>query len=62
MRAALRAAGHREYPYDLKRTAGRLAVPQVSPEVREAAIVRVAQLLERPVDEVRADLDRRAAE
>ncbi|MDG4788193.1 hypothetical protein O7626_20000 [Micromonospora sp. WMMD1102] len=61
MRAALRAAGHREYPYDPEGAAGRLAPPQVSPEVRAAAISRVAQLLDRPADEVRADLERRAA-
>ncbi|MFC4019147.1 hypothetical protein ACFOW4_14515 [Micromonospora sp. GCM10011542] len=58
MRAALRAAGHREFPYDPAGAVRRLATRQVTPEMREAAIARAAELLDRPVDEVRADFDR----
>ncbi|SCL29834.1 hypothetical protein GA0070624_3960 [Micromonospora rhizosphaerae] len=61
MRAALRAAGHGELPYDPIGAAQKLAARQVTPEAREAAIARVAELLGRPADEVRAELDRRAA-
>lgn len=61
MRAALREAGHGEFPYDPQGAAQRLASRQVTPEMREAAIARVAELLERPVDEVRADFDRPSA-
>jgi hypothetical protein len=60
MRAALAAAGHREYPYDPEGAARRLTERRVSPEVREAAIARFAESMARPVDEVRAELDRRA--
>lgn len=62
MRAALTAAGHREYPYDPEGAARRLAERRVSLEVREAAIARFAESIGRPVDEVRAELDRRAAQ
>ncbi|MEH0844947.1 hypothetical protein V6U81_21420 [Micromonospora sp. CPCC 205711] len=58
MRAALRAAGHREFPYDPEGAMRRLAARQVTPEMRDAAIARVAELLDCPVDEVRADFDR----
>ncbi|MEV0428497.1 hypothetical protein [Micromonospora sp. NPDC050495] len=61
MRAALRAAGHGEFPYDPVRSAQRLAAHQVSLEAREAAIARTAELLGRPADELRAELDRRSA-
>jgi hypothetical protein len=61
MRAALRAAGHREFPYDPAGALQRLESRQVTAEMREAAIARVAELLGRPVDEVRADFDRSRA-
>ncbi|WP_328415498.1 hypothetical protein OG470_23490 [Micromonospora sp. NBC_00389] len=61
MRTALRAAGHGEFPYDPEGAMQRLAARQVTAEMREAAIARVAELLERPVDEVRADFDRPSA-
>ncbi|MER7444550.1 hypothetical protein [Micromonospora avicenniae] len=61
MRAALRAAGHGDFPYDPIGAARRLAAHQVSPEAREAAIARAAELLGRPADELRAELDRRSA-
>jgi hypothetical protein len=61
MRAALRAAGHGEFPYDPIGAAQRLAGHQVTPEARTAAIARVAELLGRPADELRAQLDRRSA-
>ncbi|MFE9691912.1 hypothetical protein [Micromonospora sp. NPDC005806] len=61
MRAALRAAGHGEFPYDPIGAAQRLAAHQVTPEAREAAVARVAELLGRPADELRSELDRRSA-
>jgi hypothetical protein len=61
MRAALQAAGHGEFPYDPIGAAQRLAARQVSPEARDAAIARTAELLGRPADELRAELDRRSA-
>jgi len=61
MRAALSAAGHRDYPYDPKGAAQRLASRGIKPEVREAAIARLAKSTDRPVEDVRAELDRRAA-
>ncbi|MFC8299492.1 hypothetical protein [Micromonospora orduensis] len=61
MRSALRAAGHGEFPYDPAGAAQRLSARPVTPEMREAAIARVAELLERPVDQVRADFDRPSA-
>ena len=61
MRAALTAAGHREYPYDPRGATRRLAERRISPETREASISRLAESIGRPVDEVRAELDRRAA-
>ncbi|MEV6373603.1 hypothetical protein [Micromonospora musae] len=61
MRAALRAAGHGDFPYDPVGAAQRLAAHQVSPEARDAAIARVAELLGRSADELRAELDRRSA-
>ncbi|MFC5924041.1 hypothetical protein [Micromonospora vulcania] len=54
----MQAAGHGEFPYDPQGAAQQLAVRQVTPEMRDAAIARVAELLERTVDEVRADFDR----
>jgi hypothetical protein len=62
MRAALRAAGHREFPYDPEGAARRLAACRVSPEMRDQAIARVAELLGRDADDLRAELDRRAQE
>jgi hypothetical protein len=62
MRKALAAAGHRDYPYDPEGAARRLAQARVSPAVREAAIARHAEAIGRPVDEVRAEIDRRAAQ
>ena len=61
LRAALSAAGHHEYPYDPKGAAQRLASRRITPEAREAAIARLAELTGRPVEDVRAELDRRAA-
>jgi len=61
LRAALRAAGHREYPYEPEGAARRVAAGRIGPEIREAAIARVAGLVDRSVDDVRAELDRRAA-
>ncbi|MEV6368155.1 hypothetical protein AB0L86_14820 [Micromonospora musae] len=61
MRAALRAAGHGDFPYDPVGAAQRLAAHQVSPEARDAAIARAAELLGRPADELRAELNRRSA-
>ncbi|MDG4822091.1 hypothetical protein O7635_09520 [Asanoa sp. WMMD1127] len=58
LRAAMRAAGYREFPYDPEGAVRRLAERRVTPEMREGAIARVAELLDRPVDEVRADFDR----
>lgn len=60
MRVALAAAGHRKFPYDPAGAAQRLAERRIAPEVREAAIARLAESTGRPVDEVRAELDRRA--
>jgi hypothetical protein len=60
MRAALSAAGHPEYPYDPHGAMERLAARQIRPEVREAAIARLAESVGRPIDEVRAELDRQA--
>ncbi|MET7747854.1 hypothetical protein [Micromonospora sp. NPDC005367] len=61
MRTALRAAGHGDFPYDPIGAAQRLAAHQVSPEARETAIARAAELLGRPADDLRAELDRRSA-
>jgi len=58
MRTALLATGHREFPYDPLGAARRLAGTRISPGVREAAVARLADLLGRPVDEVRSELDR----
>jgi hypothetical protein len=58
----LRTAGHGEFPYDPDASARRLAAARVDAAVREAAIVRLAESMRRPVDEVRAQLDARAAE
>ncbi|WP_341715820.1 hypothetical protein QQG74_17395 [Micromonospora sp. FIMYZ51] len=57
MRAALRAAGHGEFPYDPAGAAQRLAAHQVTPEVREAAVARVAGLLGRSAEELRSELN-----
>jgi hypothetical protein len=38
----------------------RLAARRIRPEVREAAIARLAESVGRPIDEVRAELDRQA--
>jgi hypothetical protein len=61
MRAALSAAGHRDYPYDPEGAAHRLARRRISPQAREAAIARLAETIGRPVDEVRSEVDRNAA-
>lgn len=60
MRATLSAAGHRDYPYDPDGAARRLATRQVSAEIREAAIARLATSIGQPVDDLRVELDRRA--
>src|SRR5688572_92451 len=61
IRAALSAAGHRDYPYEPAVSARRLTEQRVAPQVREAAVLRFAEASGRSVDEVRAELDRRAA-
>ena len=61
VRAALRSAGHGEFPYDPVVAARQLAAARVDPAVREAAIARLAESMGRPVDDVRAQLDARAA-
>jgi hypothetical protein len=61
MRAALAEASHREYPYNPDASVRRLADRKVSHEVRDAAIAQLAESLGRSVDDVRAELDRRAA-
>jgi hypothetical protein len=58
MRTALSAAGHREFPYDPLGAARRLAGSRVTVKAREATIARLANLIGRPVDDVRAELDR----
>jgi hypothetical protein len=62
MRAALLASGHREFAYDPVGAARRLSRARISPDAREGAVARLATLLERPVDEVRAELDRSSVE
>ena len=62
MRSALAAAGHRVYPYDPEGAAHRLRARRISAEVREAAIIRFADAIDRPVDEVRQALTRDAAQ
>jgi hypothetical protein len=62
MRAVLRAAGHRELPYDPVGAARRLAAVQVDPAVREAAVVRLAESMGRSVDDVRAEVAARITE
>ena len=42
-RAALTAAGHRDYPYDPARAAERLAASRITPEAREVAVARVTE-------------------
>jgi len=61
MRATLSNAGHHDYPYDPDGAARRLANRRVSQEAREAAIARFAEAIGQPVDELRAELDGRAA-
>ena len=61
VRAMLRAAGHGEFPYDPAASAQRIAMHRVDPAVRDAAIARLAESMGRPVDEMRAHLDARAA-
>jgi hypothetical protein len=58
MRTALSAAGHREFPYDPLGAARRLAGTRVRARSRDAAIARLADLLGRSADDVRAELDR----
>lgn len=61
LRVALTAAGHQDYPYDPAGALRRLGGKRVQPEVREAVIARLAEATGRSVDDVRAELDRRAA-
>jgi hypothetical protein len=60
MRKALAAGGHPEFPYDPAGAARPLAARRIAPEVREAAIRRLAESTGRDVVELRAELDRRA--
>jgi hypothetical protein len=62
MRAALAMAGHVEYPYDPEGAMQRLSAGRVDAAVRDAALARFAHGIRRPVDEVRAELDRRAVQ
>jgi hypothetical protein len=62
MRSALRTAGHPEYPRDPQGAASRLTAGRAGAEVRDAALARFAESAGRPVDEVRAEMDRRAAQ
>mgnify|MGYP001419020798 CR=1 FL=1 len=61
MRALLTAAGHRDYPYDPAGARRRLGGQRVRPDVRDAVIARLAEATGRSADDVRAELDRRAA-
>jgi hypothetical protein len=61
IREVLAAAGHREREYDPEGAAVRLAARQVGTEAREAAIARIAAAIGQPIDELRAQVDRRAA-
>lgn len=61
LRAALSAAGHREHRFDPKGAAQRLASRRITPEAREGAIARLAELTGRPIEEVRTELRRQAA-
>lgn len=61
MRAALAAAGHRDYPYDPEGALRRLGSRRVRPEAREAAIARLAEVTGRPAADIQAELDSRAA-
>ncbi len=61
IRAALLAAGHREFAYDPAGATNRLSRARISADVREAAVTRLAELLQRPVEDVRAELDRSSA-
>jgi hypothetical protein len=60
LRVALRAAGHRDYPHDPQGAAERVAAGRISPAVREAAILRYANLAGQSFDVVRAELDVRS--
>lgn len=60
LRVALRAAGHRDYPHDPLGAAERIAAGRISPDIREAAIVRFAELAGQSYDVVRAELDVRS--
>jgi hypothetical protein len=60
MRAALRRAGHREYPPDPEGATWRRAAARVDPAVRAAAIAQLAASMHHPVDQVRTELDARA--
>jgi hypothetical protein len=60
MRSILAAAGHRDYPYDPEGAARRLAAGRVDPQVREAAIAKLAKAAGVSVEVFRAELDSRA--
>lgn len=60
IRAALAAAGHREFPYDPEAAAKRLRERRIAPETRIRAITRLAETTGRPVAQVLAEFDRRA--
>ena len=59
-RAALGAAGHRDFPFDPAGAAQRLAAGRVDPQTRDAAIARVAALTGQDRDAVSQQLDRSA--
>jgi hypothetical protein len=59
-RAALGAAGHRDYPFDPAGAAQRLAVGRVAPSARTAAITQVAALTGQDPEIMARQLDRSA--
>lgn len=61
-RAALRAAGHRDFPFDPVASAGRLAGAAVPADVRRAALGRLAAAVGGDPDELAARLGRTAAD
>lgn len=59
-RAALGAAGHRDYPFDPAGAAQRLAAGRVAPSARSAAIAQVAALTGQDPETMARQLDRSA--
>lgn len=61
LRAALKAAGHKDHQPDPAAAARWQDAGRVDPTVREAAIVALAKSMWCPVDEMRATIDARSA-